>query len=758
MKDNIKGLTDEEVLERVNKGLKNYEVKVKSKSIKKILKDNCITVFNILNVCLSLSVFLVGSIKNGLFIGFVFVNTIIGIVEEIKAKITLEKIKILVKNTAIVIRNGKEQEVDANDIVLDDVIKYTSGVQVLVDSKCLDNNLLVNESLVTGESEPITKRKGDILLSGSFIVSGVGYAKVVNVGKDNYTSKIYNTASTIDNNNSIIVDSIKKFIKFISIIIIPIGLILFHSQYQIDHDLQSSVVNTTAALVSMIPDGLVLLSSTVFVISALKLARKHVLVQELNCIDSLAAIDVFCFDKTGTLTNNNMKLERVIALDKKYNLDEILANYAYSSNDNNATMDCLKEYYKNYNCRFKKDDELLFNSINKYSAISFKNNKKYFMGAKEVLKDIDTRKYDDLYRIVAVYEYEDDIRKLNKDKLKPIGLVLLNDTLKENAKEIIRHITESNLDIKLISGDSMPFLKSIAKRLELDRIDCIDLSNEENIDYDLIVDKYNIFARVTPEEKLEIIKALKRKKHRVAMVGDGVNDILALKEADASISFKSAKNAARNASKVILLNDDFENVIHVINEGRKSMNNMCRSASLFINKTIYSTLLALLFVFIKTPYPFKPIQFTLSNFILIGTPSFLLAFIPNNFKPKKNFIKEILVNSIPTALVFFLNIVVVVITSQFYDISEHMSTMCFYLLSFNGFLLIFKICRPFNVYTTSLFVFLLALFFLSVNYANNIFDIPFIPTRHFLFVIIICLIDICLVHIINSFLQNNIKQ
>ena len=210
--------------------------------------------------------------------------------------------------------------------------------------------------------------------------------------------------------------------------------------------------------------------------------------------------------------------------------------------------------------------------------------------------------------------------------------------------------------------------------------------------------------------------------------------------------------------KVILLNDDFENVIHVINEVRKSMNNMCRSASLFINKTIYSTLLALLFVFIKTPYPFKPIQFTLSNFILIGTPSFLLAFIPNNFKPKKNFIKEILVNSIPTALVFFLNIVIVVITSQFYDISEHMSTMCFYLLSFNGFLLIFKICRPFNVYTTSLFIFLLVLFFLSVNYTNAIFDVPFIPTRHLLFVITMCLIDICLVHLINSFLQNKIKQ
>ena len=756
MNNSFIGLTSDDVEKRIAEGLVNYEVKVKSKSIKKIIKDNLITVFNILNTCLFLCVILVGSYKNSLFIGFVIINTSIGILEEIKAKITLEKIKILVNNHATVIRDGREKKVLADQIVLDDTIKYTSGVQVLVDSECLDDNLLVNESLVTGESEPIAKKRGDILLSGSFIISGIGYAKVIHIGKDNYTSKIYHTASTIDNNNSIVMDALKKFIKVISFIIIPIGLILFYSQYQINHNLKVSVVGTVAALISMIPDGLVLLTSTVFALSAIKLSRKKVLVQDLNCIDSLASIDTFCFDKTGTLTYDDMEVSKIISLDNNYNLNEIISNYAHLSHDDNLTMNCLKKYFMDNKVAYQLEDEILFNSINKYSAMGFKNNGSYFIGAKESLKDVDTSKYDELYRVLVIYAYSGNIKTLIKDKLKPIGLILLNDKIKENAKEIIKHISESGMDIKLISGDSMPFLKSIAKRLEFSEIKCFDMSKEVNIDYDKIVKEYNIFARVKPDQKLKIIKALK-KYHRVAMVGDGVNDILALKEADASISFISAKDAARNASKIILLNDNFENVVDVINEGRKSMNNMCRSASLFIYKTIYSTMLALLFVFISTPYPFKPIQYTLSNFVLIGAPSFVLSLLPNNLKAKRNFIKEILVNSIPTALIIFLNILVVTITNKYYDISTYMSSMCFFLLSFNGFLLIYKICHPLNKYTISLLITLILIYAFSIIYLNDLFEVPYIPLRHLLFIIIMCFIDVCLFPILNAFLARKIK-
>lgn len=745
------GLTSEMVKERIDKGLVNYDVKVKSKSVKEIILTNSVTLFNFLNLGLGLCVFLVGSYKNLLFLGIVFLNTIIGIFQELKAKKLLSKLKLLADNRVKVKRDNKEVYLKSDEIVLDDLIIYSQGNQVLTDCEVISGEVLVDESFITGETEAISKNVGEVLKAGSFIISGQANTKVVNIGIDNFTGQIISKVSKIDNRKSIIIEFLEKFIKFISIIVIPLGILLFFLKYQLDKDLTYSVISTVAALLGMIPDGLILLTSTVFLVAAITLAKKSILVQDLNCIDSLATIDTFCFDKTGTITNEEMSLEKVINLDDNYDLDEILNAYAYHSNDLNQTMQAIKKVYGN-ETSYIKTSEILFNSKDKYSSITFKNIGTIKLGAKEVLApNLDISKYESEHRVLVITH---DNHK-TKD-LKVIGLILLNDTIKENASLVIQKLIKRGVNVKLISGDSLMFLKSIASKVNFKDIKAIDLSSVDDINYDEIAIKYNVFARVTPNQKLELIKAL-RKHHRVAMMGDGVNDTLALKEADASISFLNAKESAKNVSKIILLKDDFNSINEIIDVGRKSINNLTRSATLFINKTIYSTLLAILFIFVTSAYPFQPIQLTLNNFVLIGVPSFILSMLPNNEKVKGNFKKEVLKNSIPSALIIFLNVVVLLIMNSNYNIEQYISTLAFYLVTFNGFLLLYKICYPFNLLTIVLNIVLIAIYLFAIIFMQEFFAITNLHSNLYIFLGIMFLIDICLFKLISTFLQKRIR-
>lgn len=744
------GLTSDEVNLRKKQGLVNYDVLVKTKSLKEIIISNSLTIFNVLNLSLGLLIFMVKSYKNLFFLGIIILNTIIGILEEIKAKKELTRLKILVNNKARVIRNEKEEYLNSNEIVIDDLIKYLSGDQILVDSKILSGELLVDESFITGESEPIFKKSGDVLLSGSFVITGESYGKVINIGKDNYSSKIINQITLENNNNSIVINALNKFIKFISIIIIPIGLILLWQQYNINHDIKNTIISTVAALVAMIPDGLVLLSSTVFLVAALKLTQKNILVQDLNCIDSLANIDTFCFDKTGTITNDNMEVYKVISLDNSFDMDEVISAFSYNSIEENATIRALKKY-----ANAKNDYEVIkqenFNSKTKYSSITFKDKGTFYLGAKEVIDDTqDIKDYEENYRVLLMAHSNKDIKSK-----KVIAIILINDTIKENAKDVIKSLIKKDIDIKLISGDSLVFLKAIAKRLEFKNIRAIDLSKTNDIDYDLIVREYNIFSRVTPEQKKNIIKSL-RKNHKVAYMGDGVNDTLALKEADASISFINAKESAKAASKIILLNNDFNSINVLIDMGRKCVNNLTRSATLFINKTIYSTLLALLFLFVDIMYPFQPIQLTLNNFVLIGVPSFILSLLPNNEKIKKHFIQEVLKKSIPTSIIIFLNIILVIIMNNCFNIENYYSTLCFYLVTFNGFLLLYKICTPLNLFTSLLILILLFIYFFGIIFMRTFFCLSMLPNNIYIFLLIVFFIDICLFNIINFWLNKGL--
>ena len=737
----LNGLTYTEVKERKDKGLVNYEVKVKSKSLKDIILSNTITIFNILNISLGICILLVRSYKNLFFLGIVIINTLIGIYEELKTKHELSKLRILASNKAKVIREGKEEEISQDEVVMDDLICYKAGSQILVDSKIVDGEVLVDESFITGESEPILKTKGDELLSGGFIINGDAKALVIRIGADNYSAKIIGQISDIDNNNSIVIQGLNRFLKFISIIIVPLGLLLFYQQYNIDHDLTNSVVSTVAALIGMIPDGLILLSSTVFMLAALKLSKRKILVQDLNCIDSLANIDTFCFDKTGTITKADMQVNSIISLSKKFDVEDIVAAYAKYSGDDNATIKALRAY-RSPKKDYKVESYDSFSSYTKTSSITFSGLGKFTLGAKEYIDDkFDLKDYEDHFRVLLI-AHDNEV----------IGIILIEDILKENADKVIAKLIKKDVAVVLISGDSMNYLKNVAHKVGFAKIEAIDMSKYKDDDYDALVSRYNIFSRCDPNQKLKLMKAL-RKNHKVAYMGDGVNDTLALKEADASISFIDAKESAKNVSKIILLNDDFNSINVLIDMGRKSVNNLTRSATLFINKTIYSTLLALLFIFIKTEYPFKPIQLTLNNFVLIGMPSFVLSLLPNNEKTTRNFFKDVLRTSLPTALIIFLNVVTVIIMSNFIKFDGGMSTICFYLVTFNGFLLLTKICRPFNLFTATLMSTLAAIYFVAIIFFRDVFDLISLHNYLYLFLIIMFAINLCLFKVINILLD-----
>lgn len=712
------GLTEQQVQQRISQGKTNKASNMQTKSLGQILKDNVCTLFNLINLLLAVAVILVGSYKNALFMIIIIINALIGTVQEIRAKKTIDKLSIVNAKKVKVLRNGKTCNIDTENIVLDDIFFLSQGQQVPADCIVMEGTCEANESLLTGESDAVFKNCGDTLISGSFIVSGKCTVKADKVGDDNYAHHIYSGAKYVKKVNSQIMETLNLIIKVMSMVIVPVGLLLFWRQYmQTGFDnLQSAVVSTVAALVGMIPEGLILLTSTVLAVGVIRLSKQKVLVQEMFCIETLARVDVLCLDKTGTITEGCMEVQKAIAVDKAdtENLENILNAVAKFSPDDNPTINAIKDRYKG-SSNLTADHTVAFSSEKKWSGINFGNDGTIILGAEEFLFNGKNDKIQSLikdipngYRIISIGFSKNDFndRELPSN-LMPLGVVVLKDKIRKEAKPTLEYFDKQGVQLKVISGDNVNTVSAIAKEAGLKNadkfIDATTLKTEDDI-YNA-VEKYSVFGRVTPNQKLQMVKALQKHSHTVAMTGDGVNDVLALKEADCSVAMASGSEAARCVSQLVLLDSNFASMPKVVAEGRRSINNIQRSASLFLVKTIFSTLLAVIFVFYGAKYPFAPIQMTLISAFCIGFPSFVLALEPNENRINGNFLLNILNKAIPGGCTVALSVVMVtVIGAIFQWQNDFISTLAVAVTSFIGLMVIFKTSYPFNTIRTAMFI------------------------------------------------------
>lgn len=719
----MKGLTTKEVKERNKQGLVNGNFTVKTKSVGEIIYSNTFTLFNMINVILAVSLLLVHSYKNMLFLGVVFWNIFIGVFQEIRSKRIIDKLSLLSETKAHVYRDGVVKEIRIEEIVLDEIILLKNGNQVAVDAVIMEGQCEVNESLLTGESDPVFKQKGDEILSGSFIISGNVQAKAVHVGRESYVNKITDQAKYLKKPNSEMLRSIKAIIKMVSIMLIPVAALLFYNQVRLgENTLREAVVSTVAAVIGMIPSGLVLLTSMVLAVSVIRLGKKNTLVQELYCIETLARVDTLCLDKTGTITEGVMDVDGIEILSEKFDkdqIDEIIYFFTQGLNDDNPTFHALQEY----SAKFHKGQEgkllenikdytvvgnIPFSSDKKWSAVDFKKRGTYVIGALEFvlkepnkeLREHGNRFAKDGVRVLVLAHSDNHCNGTGlPEGLEPYAFILITDRIRKSAPETLKYFRNQGVDIKIISGDNPQTVSSIGKRTGLPNsekfVDASTIFTQEEMEQ--AVEKNTVFGRVTPKQKLKIVEILKKKGHTVAMTGDGVNDVMALKEADCSIAMQSGSDAARNVSQLVLMDSDFASMPHIVAEGRRTINNIQRSAALYLTKTIYSVFLALLFIFIQAGYPFQPIQLTLIGSLTIGIPSFILAMEPNLNRVRGSFLNNILKRAIPGGLSVITNVVIVEILGIIFHMGEdQIETLAFLGLAIASLMVLIRVCTPFD--------------------------------------------------------------
>lgn len=728
------GLSSIQVENRIKENLTNSQNITKTKSIPRIIFDNTFTLFNLINLILALALLWAGSYKNTLFMGVVIFNLIISTIQEIKAKVTADRLSLISSVKSKVVRNGKEMLIPMNNIVLDDILKLETGNQVTTDCIILNGFCEVNESFITGETDAIEKHQGDMLLSGSYIVSGSVSAKAERISTNTYISSISKEAKKIKKSNSEIMNAINKIIKVVSIAIFPIGGILLYSQYRLVGNLREAVIQATAGLIGMIPEGLVLLTSMVFAVSVLRISKHNVLAQELSSVESLARVDILCLDKTGTLTTGDMFVEKIIPTDKDFNsntINEVLSSML--SNNLNATSKAIVQYLpKPVIQKYSILNEIPFSSTRKFSACELDGFGSFILGAYEYTINNDTHKsiideYSKNFRVLTLsYSNQKITNNTLPKNLKLIAIILLKDTLRPHAKETIDYFQSEDVEVKIVSGDSVKTVCNVAQNIGLDTSLVLDTSKLSKEELEYSVEKYKIFCRVTPENKKLIVKSLRNKGHTVAMTGDGVNDVPALKEADCSIALSNGAEATRNISQLMLLNSDFSSLPKVVAEGRRSINNIKRSASLFLIKTTYSILLDLIFTILTLNFPFIPIQLTLISAICIGIPSFTLALEPNHKRVSDNFLGYILKKAIPTALDIVLTVTVISFLGDnvFNSLPQkEISTICVIVTTFIGLIHLFKLCRPFNPIRITLFIGMCIMFLLGITIFHELFSI-----------------------------------
>lgn len=758
-----KGLTSKQVLEREEKGYINIETTPRTKSYKEIFLFHTFTIFNILNLAFAILILIVQAYRNLLFMGVVVCNTIIGIFQEIRAKKTVDKLSLISSKKATVLRDGKWQDIDYESVVLDDVVSYKLGDQIVADAIVADGFCEVNESLVTGEADAIVKKQGDTLLSGSFIVSGSVIAVTDKVGKDNYTAKISDGAKYVKKITSEIVITINKILKILSLIIIPLGVLLFLRQNSLDGaTFQTSVVNTVAALIGMIPEGLVLLTSSVFAVSIVRLSKYKVLAQDLYCIENLARVDTLCLDKTGTITEGIMEIYDIIPFDnyKKKDVEKILNDLCCNLKDSNPTIDAIRNKYHEENNYHRAVELYPFSSATKFSGVKL-DDKCYLMGAFDYLLEDNELEIANEYsfenRVLAITERKDVKGNLKKNT--PIGIVLLRDKIRMSAIKTLDYFRKQKVNIKIISGDNPITVSNIAKRVGLSGYDkYVDASTliTENDIKDAVL-KYNIFGRVKPEQKKTIISKLKENGKTVAYVGDGVNDVLALKESDCSITFQNASSAARNVSQVVLLDNDFNSIPQIVAEGRRTINNVERSSSLFLVKTTYSLLLSIIFLFLHVSYPFVPIQLTLTSVVTIGIPSFVLALEPNKELVTGHFFPKVISKALPAAFTIVANILIVMISKNIFHLSQpETSTMCVLLTAITGFILLYRLCKPLNIIRITLLVLMISMFFGQVLGLRSMYQLSKVTPQMWLSVLVLTIISFIVFNIMMNIVDKYI--
>lgn len=716
----IIGLTSEEVRERIDKGLTNHTDISTQKTVGQIVKSNLLTYFNLIFLILTVLLCIVGSFRNLTFLPVIIGNTVIGIFQELRAKKTLDKMSMLNAPHSIVVRDGEQQQIQSEELVKDDIIILSAGNQICADATVLSGSISVNEALLTGESDEIKKKSGDGLMSGSFVVSGQCYAKLDKVGNESYISKLTAQAKAMgDGEQSEMIRYINKLVKWVGIIIIPVGIILFCQAYIMNGEtFKKSVVSMVAAVLGMIPEGLYLLTTVALALSTIRLAKKQVLLHDMKSIETLARVDVLCVDKTGTITEPGMQVTELVIsgrcgdaeMDKRA-FAHLLADYSSVIEDNNATMEAIRAYVaKN---EIEKGSRTLlktqpFTSANKYSKVSFVEGD-YMLGAPEfIMKD----RYDEIseeieeyqskgYRVLLMAESGEDSSGSGRTfgGISPIGYIVLSNPIRENAESTFTYFKEQGVAIKVISGDNPATVSEVAKRAGIDGaenyVDASTLASEKDITE--AVDKYTVFGRVTPKQKQLIVRALQKQKHTVAMTGDGVNDILAMKDADCSIAMASGSEAAAQAAQTVLLDSDFGRMPYVVFEGRQVVNNIQRSASLFLVKNIFSLLMAIFSAVFAITYPLEPSQISLISMFTIGLPGFLLALEPNRNRIEGNFMANVMLKALPAGLTDVLSVGALVICGQVFNLpSEDIATAGTMLLAVVGFMIIIKISHPFN--------------------------------------------------------------
>lgn len=749
------GLSAEQVKRRFAQGENNYKVESSTLSVPEIVRSNVCTYFNLVFAVIAVLLAIVGAWSDMLFLPIIVANTCIGIIQEVHSKKVLDKLSILNAPHAVVIRDGKRQEIPADQLVLDDIVEFSAGSQIPADAKVVSGELQVNESLITGESDEIEKREGDSLLSGSFVVSGKACARLEKVGKDSYISKLTLQATkSKKGEQSEMIRSLNYLIMVMGIIIIPIGIALFVQSFIYNEGtFHDSITGMVAAIIGMIPEGLYLLTSVALAVSSVRLAQKKVLIHDMKCIETLARVNVLCVDKTGTITEPGMHVYDFSVLDgaDQLEISQLLADFVAAQEKDNATMEALKAHFSN-GSGMRAREVYSFSSETKYSGAVMNDGKSYVIGAPEFVLRGQFAQYQEQiatysskgYRVLVFAQYEGTLdRKPLTEPVLPFCFVMLANPIRKGAKETFTYFAENDVDIKVISGDNPLTVSVIAAEAGIVGAErFVDASTlKEKEDYYRAVEEYTVFGRVTPSQKRMLVQALKEHKKTVAMTGDGVNDVLALKDADCSVAMASGSEAASNVAQLVLLDSDFSRMPSVVAEGRRVVNNIERTAALYIVKNIFSMLLAIFSVILMLDYPLEPSQVSLISMFTIGIPSFVLALEPNKELIRGHFLTNVLVRALPAGLTDFIVVSGLVIFCREFQVDlDCLSTSCTILVAIVGFMILHRIARPMNTGHIVMLVGVIAGWILCMLFGGSFFGITGISKQCEMLMVIFAII------------------
>lgn len=749
------GLSAEQVKRRFAQGENNYKVESSTLSVSEIVRSNVCTYFNLVFAVIAVLLAIVGAWSDMLFLPIIVANTCIGIIQEVHSKKVLDKLSILNAPHTVVIRDGKRQEIPADQLVLDDIVEFSAGSQIPADAKVVSGELQVNESLITGESDEIEKREGDSLLSGSFVVSGKACARLEKVGKDSYISKLTLQATkSKKGEQSEMIRSLNYLIMVMGIIIIPIGIALFVQSFIYNEGtFHDSITGMVAAIIGMIPEGLYLLTSVALAVSSVRLAQKKVLIHDMKCIETLARVNVLCVDKTGTITEPGMHVYDFSVLDgaDQLEISQLLADFVAAQEKDNATMEALKAHFSN-GSGMRAREVYSFSSETKYSGAVMNDGKSYVIGAPEFVLRGQFAQYQEQiatysskgYRVLVFAQYEGTLdRKPLTEPVLPLCFVMLANPIRKGAKETFTYFAENDVDIKVISGDNPLTVSVIAAEAGIVGAErFVDASTlKEKEDYYRAVEEYTVFGRVTPSQKRMLVQALKEHKKTVAMTGDGVNDVLALKDADCSVAMASGSEAASNVAQLVLLDSDFSRMPSVVAEGRRVVNNIERTAALYIVKNIFSMLLAIFSVILMLDYPLEPSQVSLISMFTIGIPSFVLALEPNKELIRGRFLTNVLVRALPAGLTDFIVVSGLVIFCREFQVDlDCLSTSCTILVAIVGFMILHRIARPMNTGHIVMLVGVIAGWILCMLFGGSFFGITGISKQCEMLMVIFAII------------------